>query len=176
MVDVVDADIGGEPAQHARQVVMRAAVQRRLVKIPVLVAIPECVFELMLDIEQPDADRGREKRNRQMHQQERADARPARSSAPTSAAMPTLVAIVLTQGCQPLRINPNGNRCRKTNSRPDRCRTSPAGGGKAGRAGAPAGRARDIPATVSVSMSPMPRRSRLPECAWWTAWVRRQKS
>src|SRR5437763_4728757 len=31
------------------------------------------------------------------------------------------------------------------------------------------------PRTVSVSTSPMPRRSRLPEFAWWRAWLCRQK-
>ena len=34
MVHVMHADIGGEPAQDARQVVVRAAVQRRLVQVP----------------------------------------------------------------------------------------------------------------------------------------------
>jgi hypothetical protein len=49
MVDVMHTDVGGEPAQHTRQVIMRASMQRRLVKIPVLIAIPEGVFELVLE-------------------------------------------------------------------------------------------------------------------------------
>jgi hypothetical protein len=54
MVDMMHPDIGGEPAQDARQIVMRAAVQRRLVKIPALVMGPERILELVLDVEQPD--------------------------------------------------------------------------------------------------------------------------
>jgi hypothetical protein len=57
MVNVVHSDIGGEPAQNMRQVIVGAPTQRRFVKIPVLITIPEGVFELVLDIEQPDADR-----------------------------------------------------------------------------------------------------------------------
>jgi hypothetical protein len=70
MVDVVHADIGGEPAQDRRQVIVRTPAQRRLVKIPALIMGPESVFELMLDVEQPDADRSSEERNRKVHEQE----------------------------------------------------------------------------------------------------------
>ena len=70
MVHMVHPDIGSEPAQDARQVVMRAAVQGRLMKIPALVTGPEGILELVLDIEQPDANGAREKRDRQLHQQE----------------------------------------------------------------------------------------------------------
>ena len=35
-------------------------------------------------------------------------------SVATMIAMARLVPIVLTQGCQPLRIKPNGSRCRRT--------------------------------------------------------------
>jgi len=64
MMDVVHPDIGGEPTQDVRQVIMGAAVQRRLVKIPALVMGPEGVLELVLDVEQPDANRTCEKRDR----------------------------------------------------------------------------------------------------------------
>ena len=56
MVDMVHPDIGSEPAQDARQVIMRTAVQRRLMKIPALVTGPEGILELVLDVEQPDAN------------------------------------------------------------------------------------------------------------------------
>ena len=48
---MVHPDIGGEPAQDVRQVIMGAAVKRRLVKFPALVMGPECVLELVLDVE-----------------------------------------------------------------------------------------------------------------------------
>jgi len=62
MMDVVHADIGGEPPQDRRQVVVRAPAQRRLVKIPAAVMGPEGVFELVLNIEKPNADGSSEKR------------------------------------------------------------------------------------------------------------------
>src|SRR4051812_34767545 len=70
MMDMVHSDIGAEPAQDARQVIMRAAVQPGVVTIPTLVTSPKGVLELMLDIEQPDANRSGKKRDRQLHQQE----------------------------------------------------------------------------------------------------------
>ena len=74
MMHMMNADIGGEPAQDAGQHIIRAAVQRGLVQIPVLVVGPHGVLELVLDVEQPHADRGRQQHDRQMHQQERSDA------------------------------------------------------------------------------------------------------
>jgi hypothetical protein len=47
---VVDADIGGEPAQETRKLVMRAAVKRRVMQIPILIIPPIGVLELVLDI------------------------------------------------------------------------------------------------------------------------------
>jgi hypothetical protein len=57
MMDVMHADIGREPAQHDRQIVVRTAVQRRLVQIPFLVGRPERILELVLNVEQPDPER-----------------------------------------------------------------------------------------------------------------------
>ena len=62
VMHMVHADIGGEPAQDGRQIVVRAAMQRRLVHGPAGRLGPERILELMLDIEQPDPDRGREQR------------------------------------------------------------------------------------------------------------------
>ena len=84
MMDVVDADIGGEPAQHARQVEVRAAVQRRLRGSSSPPSLPVGVLELVLDVEQPDPDRRRPAMIGSMHQQERARRRPAPAAAATS--------------------------------------------------------------------------------------------
>src|SRR6266545_8136055 len=40
MMDVMNVDIGGEPAQEARQGIMRAAVQRHLLQVPSSVVSP----------------------------------------------------------------------------------------------------------------------------------------
>lgn len=70
VMHMVHADIGGEPAQQSRQIVMRAAVQGGVVEVPRLVVVPGGAFELVLHVEQPDADRGGQHDDRQMHQQE----------------------------------------------------------------------------------------------------------
>ncbi len=44
--------------------------QPGFVKIPALVMGPERILELVLDIEQPDADRGGDKRDRQLNKQD----------------------------------------------------------------------------------------------------------
>jgi hypothetical protein len=48
VMDVVHADVGREPPQHGRKVVMRAAVERRLVEAPGPVRGPESILELVL--------------------------------------------------------------------------------------------------------------------------------
>ena len=58
MVHVVDADVGCEPAQQHRQIVMRAAVQSGVMQVPALVAFPRRLLKLVLHIEQPYAGRG----------------------------------------------------------------------------------------------------------------------
>ena len=58
VVDVVDADVGRQPAQHRGQVVVGAAVERRLVQLPVGGLVPVRCLELVLDVKQPHADRG----------------------------------------------------------------------------------------------------------------------
>ena len=68
---VVDPDVGGEPAEHAREFVMRAAVERGLMQIPVLGTRPVRLLELMLHVEQPNARRRREEHDGDMDQQER---------------------------------------------------------------------------------------------------------
>ena len=70
MVDVMDADVGGEPAQHRRQVEMRAALHRTGLEAPARVPLPVGVLVLVLDVEQPDADRRGQPGDRRLHQQE----------------------------------------------------------------------------------------------------------
>src|SRR3984893_7775392 len=74
VMDVVNADVRREPAQDTRQVIVGTAMQRGFVKTPGLIEGPGRVLELVLDIEQPDADRCSQNHDRQMHQQERSDA------------------------------------------------------------------------------------------------------
>ena len=49
-MDVVNADVRREPAQDARQVIVRTAMQTGLVKTPGLITGPGRVLELVLDI------------------------------------------------------------------------------------------------------------------------------
>jgi len=73
-MDVMNADIGGEPAQEARQGVVRAAVKCHRLEIPRFVVSPYGIFKLVLNIEQPDTGGGREQHDWQMHKQKRTDA------------------------------------------------------------------------------------------------------
>ena len=54
MMHVMDADVGGEPAENARQLIIRAAMQCGLVQGPCRLIRPVGVLELVLDVEQPD--------------------------------------------------------------------------------------------------------------------------
>ena len=56
MMDVVKADVAREPLQYLRQFVERTALQRRSRVVPFIAAFPVHSLELMLDIEQPEAD------------------------------------------------------------------------------------------------------------------------
>ena len=73
-MDMVHADVGGEPAQHGRQVKMRAAKQTATVQCPIGFALPESLLELVLHVEQPHAHRGCEPGDRQLDEQELAQA------------------------------------------------------------------------------------------------------
>jgi hypothetical protein len=74
MMDMVDADIGGEPAQDPRQVIVRAAMEGAGVEVPLASLGPMGLLELVLDEEEPDADRTGDEGDRELHQKERADA------------------------------------------------------------------------------------------------------
>ena len=73
MMNVMHTDIGREPAQDMRQIVMRAAVQRRLVQVPGGGLDPKRILELMLNVEEPNADRGRKQHDGHVHEQEGGD-------------------------------------------------------------------------------------------------------
>ena len=67
---MVHPDIGGEPTQDAWEIVMGAAMQRRIVKVPAIATGPEGVLKLMLNVEQLDANRTCQKRDRHLYKQE----------------------------------------------------------------------------------------------------------
>ncbi len=50
------ADIGGEPAKDGWKIVVRTAAQGGFMDIPGMIVSPKCVFELVLNIEQPDPE------------------------------------------------------------------------------------------------------------------------
>ena len=73
-MQVVNADVAGEPHQGLRQIVEGASVQGGLGMRPVGLMLPMGVLELVLHIKQPDADGGADEDNRQLNGEERADA------------------------------------------------------------------------------------------------------
>ena len=106
MVHVVHADVGREPAQYARQIVMGAASQRGFVQRPSRGLGPERVLELMLYIKQPDAGSGSTWTARN------GLTPTSQIIARTISTMATFVAIVLSQDRKLLRIALNGgSRC-----------------------------------------------------------------
>src|SRR5205085_3935926 len=54
VMDVVIADVAGEPAQHWRQVVEGAAVDRGGARIPMVATYPVALLETVLYVVQPD--------------------------------------------------------------------------------------------------------------------------
>ena len=60
VMHMVQPDIGRQPVKWRRKIIVRAAVQRRLVQLPIRTVVPGRVLELMLDVEQPHPDRRRQ--------------------------------------------------------------------------------------------------------------------
>ena len=54
---------------------MRTAKERSIVRVPGMILSPNRIFELMLDVEQPNADRRSKKGDRKLHDQEGAEAK-----------------------------------------------------------------------------------------------------
>src|ERR1051326_4420973 len=55
VMHVVQADAACEPLKHRGEPQMRAAEQRRLHIVPLVMRRPVCILELMLHVEQPHA-------------------------------------------------------------------------------------------------------------------------
>ena len=64
MMDMMNTNIRGEPAQDTRQIITRTTVKRRFLQVPNAITSPFGIFELVLDIEQPDTDRSGEQDDR----------------------------------------------------------------------------------------------------------------
>ena len=62
VVDVVQPDVAGKELQDLRQLEVGAAAQCGLPVAPVIGALPVGVFELVLNIKEPDPDRAGEQR------------------------------------------------------------------------------------------------------------------
>jgi hypothetical protein len=75
VVDVVEADVAGEPLQQARQLEVGAALERRRNRMPGRLPGPERILEPMLDREQPDADDRADGDDRTLDQQHRRGSR-----------------------------------------------------------------------------------------------------
>ena len=54
VVDVVDADVSGEPAQRLGKIKIGTAALSCIVERPLRALVPMGIFELVLDVEQPD--------------------------------------------------------------------------------------------------------------------------
>jgi hypothetical protein len=67
VMHVVNADVCGEPAQYGRKIIVRASVQGRLVLSPTAITFPNCIFELVLYVKEPNTCGGREQHGRKMH-------------------------------------------------------------------------------------------------------------
>ena len=59
VMDMMQTDVAGEELQQLRELQIRAATQRGLGIAPLTLALPVGVLKLVLDVEQPDADRTR---------------------------------------------------------------------------------------------------------------------
>jgi hypothetical protein len=68
VVDMVDADVSGDPSQDRRKVVVRTAGKGGIGYVPLVLAAPARVFELVLDVEEPHAGHRREKHRGKEHE------------------------------------------------------------------------------------------------------------
>src|SRR5215510_14946790 len=71
MVDVMESDVAAEPLQHARQLVIRTAQQRRRRVIPLAAVAPVGLLILMLDVEKPYSRGAGDDHNRGLDHQQR---------------------------------------------------------------------------------------------------------
>src|SRR5579863_9658424 len=68
VMNMMEADIAGEPLQEFGQFVKRAALERRRGVIPILGARPVSALELVLHIEEPKADGSGKSRHGELDQ------------------------------------------------------------------------------------------------------------
>src|SRR5690349_18129970 len=68
VMDMMKADIPAEPLQNERQFIEGTALQPCLYKFPALVVVPVGWVKVVLDVEEPDPDRGTDHEDRQLHQ------------------------------------------------------------------------------------------------------------
>src|SRR5262245_31923414 len=71
MVDVMESNVAAEPLQHAGQLVIRTAQQRRRRVIPLSAVAPVGVLILMLDVEKPNSSGAGDDHNRRLDHQQR---------------------------------------------------------------------------------------------------------
>ena len=84
-------------------------MQRRLGLAPVGGCAPRGPLELMLHVEQPDAD-GRGEHDDRQGDHEKGREPTLQTRMPAASSIPALVVIVLTHGIAPLRMKPKGKR------------------------------------------------------------------
>ena len=84
MVNMVKANVAGEPLQDTRQSVVGAAFAGST-EIPFVVRLPVCMLILMLNIEEPATNRRTKSYDREVNQEKSRDAN--RAPCPASIAM-----------------------------------------------------------------------------------------
>ena len=107
---MVHTDVGRKPTKERGKVVMGAPIQGRVMRISFVIALPCRVLELVLHIKQPDAGRCSRHAIGRCTKRSSFEFDKPRHAASNNA-IAKVVAMVLAQGCQPLRISPIGRRC-----------------------------------------------------------------
>ena len=69
MVDMVIANISGEPLKNPRELIERAALKGSRRKVPIAAAFPVNTFELVLHVKQPDSSTARDTDHKQLHEE-----------------------------------------------------------------------------------------------------------
>ena len=73
MMDVVETYVSGEPLKQLWKLIERAAFKRRFNPVPIFLTRPIHAFEIVLDIEQPEAQHSAEKSDGELNKDERAE-------------------------------------------------------------------------------------------------------
>src|SRR6202795_3604975 len=73
MVHMVHPDITCEPGQRRRQFIVGASIESRFMEVPIAVTSPKRVLELMLDVKEPDGDRGAHDYDGSLYEEKRPD-------------------------------------------------------------------------------------------------------